>query len=294
MNVIFLSLSTALFYGLDPFFIKKGLFENHNPIVATIISLTVNLFFFFTLSIITSQFIHVGGGLIFFILAGLFAPGLGRIFSYKGIDKLGASISAPLQGTETLFSFLLAVIFLQEKISPPILIGTGSIFFGIIILKRETERQQDGPDQWVRNKKYLWLPIISAGLYGTSVFLRKLGLNEIQSPILGAMTTSLTSWGLIALFLTKREIRRDFISMNKKAICFFLLSGGCTSLAWLSLFYALSIGKVVMVAPLQNSHPLFTVLLSSLFLRKVERVSYKTFIGAILIIGGIFSLSMGD
>lgn len=294
MQVVFLSLSTAFFYGLDPFLIKRGLIENPNPTVATIISLTVNFLFFLTLSIITSQFIYFGEGLIFFILAGLFAPGLARIFSYKGIDKLGASISAPLQGTETLFAFLLAVILLGEKVSIPILIGTGAIFMGIIILKADMERQQDRQGQWIKSKKYLWLPITSAGLYGTSVFLRKLGLNEIQSPILGAMMTSLTSWGLVILLLTKKEIRRDFTSMNKKAICFFILSGGCTSLAWLTLFYALSIGKVVMVAPLQNSHTLFTVLLSSLFLRKVERVSYKTFSGALLIIAGISSLSMGD
>jgi uncharacterized membrane protein len=292
MQVIFLSIATAFFYGLDPFLIKKGLFENQNPTVATIISLTVNFLFFLILSVVTSQFIFIGPGIIYFILAGLFAPGIARIFSYKGIDKLGASISAPLQGTETLFSFILAVIFLKEKINILIIIGTFSIFMGVIILRRETEIQKNRTSQLVSNKKYLWLPIIAAGLYGTSVFLRKLGLNEVQSPILGVMTTSLTSWGIVTLFLTKEGTRRDFISINKKAMVFFLLSGCCTSLAWLSLFYALSMGKVVMVAPLQNSHPLFTVLLSFIFLRKVERVSYKTFIGAILIIAGISSISM--
>jgi uncharacterized membrane protein len=294
MQVIFLSLAAAFFFGFDPFFVKKGLVENPNPIAATIISLTVNVSFFLTLSLITSQFIFIGSGILYFILAGLFAPGMARIFSYKGIDKLGASVSTPLQSTETLFSFILAVIFLEEKITLPIVFGTGSICLGVMILKREIESQRNMTNRWMRDKRYLFFPIIAAVLYGTSVFLRKLGLNEVRSPILGAMMTSLSSWVLLTLFLSRKTIRRDFINLNRKATSFFLISGGCTSLAWLSLFYALSIGKVVVVSPVQTSHPLFTVLLSYLFLRNVERVTYKTFIGALLIITGISLLSMGN
>jgi len=292
MQVILLSLVTAFFYGLDPFFVKKGLVENPNPIAATIISLTVNVSFFLTLSLITSQFVFIGSGILYFILAGLFAPGLARIFSYRGIDKLGASVSTPLQSTETLFSFSLAVVFLEEKITLPIVLGTGSICLGVMILTREMENQGNMTNRLMRDKRYLLFPIIAAALYGTSVFLRKLGLNEIRSPILGAMMTSLSSWVLLTLFLSRKTIRRDFINSNRKGMGFFLLSGGCTSLAWLSLFYALSMGKVVMVSPVQNSHPLFTVLLSYLFLRNVERVNYKTFIGTLLVIAGISSLSM--
>jgi len=293
MQVIFLSLATALFFGFDPFFVKKGLVENPNPIAATIISLTVNVSFFLTLSLITSQFIFIGSGIIYFILAGLFAPGMARIFSYKGIDKLGASVSTPLQSTETLFSFILAVIFLEEKITLPIVFGTGSICLGVMILKREIESQRNMTDR-MRDKRYLFFPVIAAALYGISVFLRKLGLNQVHSPIMGAMMTSLSSWILLTLFLSRKTIRRDFINLNRKATGFFLISGGCTSLAWLSFFYALSMGKVVVVSPVQTSHPLFTVLLSYLFLRNVERVTYKPFIGALLIIAGISLLSIGD
>ncbi len=294
MQVIFLSLATAFFFGIDPFFVKKGLVENPNPIAATIISLTVNVSFFLILSLFTSQFLFIGSGILYFTLAGLLAPGMARIFSYKGIDKLGASVSAPLTSTETLFSFTLAVVFLMEKITLPIIVGTGSICLGVMILKREMESQRNMTNRLMRDKRYLLFPLTAAALFGTSIFIRKLGLNEVQSPILGAMMTSLSSWILLTLFLSKKTIRRDFFNSKRKGIGFFLLSGLCTSLAWLSLFYALSMGKVVMVSPVINSHSLFTVLLSYLFLKNVEKVNHTTFIGTLLVIAGISLLSMGD
>ena len=294
MDRVFLALAAAFFLGLAKIFIKRGLVANPYPTVAAVVSLSVNVAFFLTLVLITSQVIFTGPGIWYFVLAGMLAPGTARILSYKGVERLGASIVAPLVSMETLFSFGLAIVFLKEKITTLIILGVGSICLGVIILAGETGAQRNILDRFMRNKRYLLFPLVAAGLYGTSIFLRKLGLDEGQSPIIGATITSASSWILVTALLSRGSIRRDFIQLNRKGVTCFLLSGGCTSLAWLFYFHALSISKVVSVTPIVNSHSLITVFLGFIFLKDVERVNHKIAGGAFLVVLGIFLISMND
>jgi uncharacterized membrane protein len=54
----------------------------------------------------------------------------------------------------------------------------------------------------------------------------------------------------------------------------------------LSVFYALSHGKVVIVEPLVSSNPVLTLLLTAIFLRDVEALSRRVIIGALLTVVG--------
>ena len=48
----------------------------------------------------------------------------------------------------------------------------------------------------------------------------------------------------------------------------------------LSVFFALSHGKVVIVEPLVSSNPVFTLLLTSIFLRDLESLTRRVIVGA--------------
>jgi DME family drug/metabolite transporter len=54
----------------------------------------------------------------------------------------------------------------------------------------------------------------------------------------------------------------------------------------LSVFYALSFGKVVIVEPLVSSNPVLTLLLTAIFLRDLEALSLRVIIGALLTVAG--------
>jgi drug/metabolite transporter (DMT)-like permease len=96
MDIVF-ALITAVAYGLDIYFVRKGLLESPFPIVAAFITLTINfsifviLFFIFVpIDFFKLNFIYV------FIAAGILAPGCARVLSYKGLETLGMSISTPI------------------------------------------------------------------------------------------------------------------------------------------------------------------------------------------------------
>ena len=70
---------------------------------------------------------------LIFVVVGFFQPGLTRLLSYKGIDALGVAITDPIRATTPLFSAAMAIMFLGEKITLPIIVATLMIIAGITL-----------------------------------------------------------------------------------------------------------------------------------------------------------------
>ncbi len=292
MDIVF-ALVTAITYGLDIFFVRKGLLKTPFPIVAAFITLTINLSIFLILFILfvpidmlELKFIYV------FIVAGILAPGCARALSYKGLETLGMSISTPIVNAESLFSVFMALIFLKEPMNAAIGTGILSVVTGIVLLSYETSNKNNKEISKRIHYRYLFYPITASVFYGVSVFLRKLGLNIIGSPILGATLTLGTSWCLITVFLFTSRNSRGLFQVKKESFYYFVLGGIATCIGWFALFHALNIGKVIIVSTIATSYSLVTLLLSYLFLRKVERLTLKIVVATILIVGGVILLSV--
>jgi transporter family protein len=73
-------------------------------------------------------------------------------------------------------------------------------------------------------------------------------------------------------------------ALSKHSLFFLVVSGLATGLSWIFYFKALQMGKVSQVAPVDKLSVALTILLSVIFLG--EALSWKTAIGALLIIGG--------
>src|SRR5215831_3850400 len=69
-----------------------------------------------------------------FVLVGVFVPGVARFFIFKGMERLGASITACLTNSAPLFATLFAVIFLRERPTVTNLLGTLAIVCGVTAL----------------------------------------------------------------------------------------------------------------------------------------------------------------
>ncbi len=292
MDILF-ALITTITYGLDIFFVRKGLLQTPFPIVAAFITLTINLsifivlfFIFVPIDFLRLEFIYV------FIAAGFLAPGCARALSYKGLETLGMSISTPIVNAESLFSVLMALIFLNEPMN--VVIGTGilSVVVGIVLLSYETGQKNKNAISRKIRYRYLFYPVTASVFYGVSVFLRKLGLNIVSSPVLGATLTLGTSWCVVTLFLFTSGSAKRLFQVKKESLIYFILGGISTCIGWLALFSALNIGKVVIVTPIATSYSLVTLILSYLLLRKVERLSLKIVVATILIVGGVILLSV--
>jgi DME family drug/metabolite transporter len=70
-------------------------------------------------------------------LSGLMAIGVGDTFYLIGLKRTKANVAAPLASTTPLFAVIIAILFLKEKVSKRVLVGTFLVTAGIMLLTLE-------------------------------------------------------------------------------------------------------------------------------------------------------------
>ena len=280
------ALTNAFLFALHNILIKKAL-RNSNPATGVISSLSINVVFLWSVAIL---FVPLGSltsaSILIFVAVGFFQPGLTRLLTYKGIDTLGVALTDPIRASTPLFSAIMAIIFLGEQITLPIVIATIMIIGGITLLS-----WQSGSMKLVGSALYLWYPIAASALAGASQVVRKFGLAAVPHPFLAAAVTASSS--LVISLLTMRYVERSQVSwrMNRQCFWWYLAAGIVISFAMTCIYYALDLGKVSVVIPIASTGPLFSLILTALFLRDVERVTLRIVISAAMIVSGVAMIS---
>ena len=72
------------------------------------------------------------------------------------------------------------------------------------------------------------------------------------------------------------------------------LAGVASGIAVISLYFAVQRADVVVVSPIVSSSPLITLLLAHLFLARLERVTKRLVLGAVLTVGGVILVVLGN
>ena len=139
MNWFIWSLLTALTWGCVPLFEKFGLLKI-DPLVGIFyrclgVVVGIVVLMFWQWRAIKSSLAEWPSGLWFLVLGGFLASVVGQIFFYHGLKTGEASKVVPLAGAYPLISFILAIIFLGEKLTLGKALGLGFILIGIFFLR---------------------------------------------------------------------------------------------------------------------------------------------------------------
>lgn len=228
--------------------------------------------------------------------AGLLAPAVGRAGGIAGIQRLGPSVSVPIQASiYPMFAVVAAMLFLKEEAGPNRIAGAAAIILGVWILSR-TVAEPSAPDLegvttptkargFLVLKPGVIFPVIAGLAYGAADVVRKEGLELLPHATFAAMvavTSALVAWALAIAVVP--GVRR-MLTFGRTAP-WFVASGMMSSLAILSQSHALRIGDVAQVSPIVASQPLAVFVLSALFLRDLERIGLKTIVAGVTIVLG--------
>jgi len=177
----FYALANAFLFALHNMLSKKAL-RYSNPATAVISSLLINIVVLWGMTILLVPMSNVtAASLLIFVVVGFFQPGLTRLLTYKGIDTLGVAITDPVRATTPLFSAMMAIIFLGEEITMPIVVATFMIIAGVTLLSWRRDSMK-----LMGSALYLWYPIAASALAGASQVVRKFGLAAVPHPFLAA------------------------------------------------------------------------------------------------------------
>ena len=129
--------------------------------------------------------------------------------------------------------------------------------------------------------KEMWLifAILSAVFAAATSILAKIGIEGVDSNLATAIRTMvvlLMAWGMV--FLTHSQ--GGISSITPKSWLFLILSGFATGASLLCSFYALKIGEVNKVVPIDKCSLVLTILFAAIFLG--EAFTWKTLVGSIL------------
>lgn len=276
-----------------------------------LISLTVSLLTLIVAVLVDPPAAVSLGAVLVFAAAGMFGPGLGRAAALVGVDRLGPSVSVPIQASSyPAIAVLTATIVLRENLTPYRVAGCLAIVIGVWALTRRSE-EPAGPDMeglvttplreapperlravtWGPLKRGFAFPIIAGLGYGIADIIRKSGLNYADEPILGALvgvTTVLIVWVVVVLASPAMRTR----IVRGPSAGWFGLSGFFASLALIAQFNALRTGDVSVVSPIIAAQPLAVLLLSAVFLGGIERLTTRTVVGGTTIVAGAVLVSI--
>lgn len=278
-------LTTALFLATGNVLARMGLMGS-NPLTGTLITIFVNTIALWFLSLFLTAWDLVRWGLIWiFMLDGLTVPAFARLLKFAGMEAIGLARTSAIMASTPMFAVLFGTLLWRERPGPLIIFGTLLIVLGIALL---SERGGRGGG----NVRGVFFALGSSLLFGLSPTIKKWGVSNIPFPLLGAAISSTTS--LIIIFIISRFFEKGVrLSLGPRSMRYYILSGIAFAAAFAVQFWALKIGRVVVVGPLSNISGLFSVLYAQLLLSQEEKVGLRVWAGAISIIAGATSIVFG-
>jgi uncharacterized membrane protein len=217
----------------------------------------------------------------YFVLSGVVGTAAGRLFRVVAIEKVGASVTASIANLTPLIATGLAVVFLGERVTPPIFAGTLVIVGGTVLLSLSGRYVGFHP-------RHLLHPFLSAACFGVVQVIRKLGLLHAGALYGAAINMTAATVASTAFVLATGNL--NALRCDRRSLLYFVAGGIAENAGVLLLLVALGLGEVSVVIPLSATVPLFVLLLAFVFPSGVEKLSWRLVGGAVLVVVGVFLL----
>lgn len=281
-----LALICSVFYASALVSARAGM-RYSTPTTVTLVSILIQNLLLWSAIFVTGGMHAVPlAGVLLFTLVGIFQLGV-RLLAYTGVEKIGASRSAALQSVSPLVSAAIAITMLGEPTTLLIVLGTILVVIGIVLISWKPERQLAGFRAW-----HLLLPIGAAFLTGINHPIRRYVLTMANEPLFFSALMGAVSLGGFLVYLAASPQSQRLV-WNRQAIGPFLGTGVCETTSILLIITAISMGRVVIVAPIAASYPVWSLILSAVFLRDVESINWKVIAGILSVVAGNFAIHLG-
>ena len=179
-----------------------------------------------------------------------------------------------------------------ERPHPVLLMGTAGVVIGLVIATGDFIRLG-----WSRDRLSLvgyFLALVAAASFGGSNVAAKQLTIAYGSPLM--ITAFSLFFGVLLLApLAGHEAIRSLRTSGKewKFGGSAALSGLSSTLAVVSLYYALQLEDVTLVTPISSITPILTLLLAHIFIGRLERISPRIVIGTLVTMIGVMFVVFG-
>lgn len=286
-NVVALSLAGALCFGLGPVVSKRGLSAGGTWTGNALVLLGTRVVLFGVVLVLLSGAGAFDGvtplAAVVFAVGGVGGSGVGRLLFFNGVNRVGSSLGQAFTNTRPLFAVALAVAFLGEQVTAPMVVGVLVLVGGLATLSVSRGGDVRG---WERSD--LLYPLVAAVVFAAANVFRRWGFT-----VGGDITPLQAAWigeagalvGVVVYALATE--RTAEVRVTPRVTGLFVLNGLIAGVGLLLMYTALRIGPVAVVDPVTASAPLFTVAYAAVFLRDVERITRGVVAGVGFVVVGV-------
>jgi len=225
-------------------------------------------------------------------LSGIIGLCLGDTMYMLSLSLIGVSKTVPISSIYPLFTMLFAAMFLGERVTSFLLLGTVVIIAGIWLVSQE----RTGSSDMTRGALYkgVLISLASAVVWSVSIIFMDHALEFSKlATIDAALVVNLARMSTTTLLFLALSpfIDRRFLFMKLKTKTWIILASAgiiALGLGWVLLAVSLSFVEASRAVPVSSVSPLFATLIGAFLLK--EKVTLRIFVGSVLIVLGTSAL----
>lgn len=303
-----LALASSFSFSVNSILVRRG-FADAGATAAQGAFITVLLGVPFGLIavLLTGQILNFGliplDGYLYLSGAGIVHYGIGRYCNYRGIAAIGAARAVTVQAVAVPYSILMAVVLLDERPSLLMYAAIALILIGPSLMierrpKRPAGASADGsggaPGVEIRQLEGYVFSLLAALAYGTSPILIRAAVEDASATAAIGTLVSYAAASAVLIAALALPAQRELVhAINFRYMRLFGGAGLSVFLAQLFRFFALSFADVSIVNPLMRTVGVFTLILSYLVNRSLERITLGVVLGVLVSFGGAALLVAG-
>lgn len=237
-------------------------------------------------------------GIAIFVVAGILATVLGRIFFFRSIELAGAIETGLIRRLIPVFAAVLAIFFLGETLTAASALAFALVFaaFALVVLMSRGRAAAEDADavraSRERNAGRI-LAMLSAASYGGSYVTRKLAMRWLPDPLLGAFIGAVAAFAYFAAAAPfSPEYRRQLAAVVRRPTGWQLVAAASISLGQTAQFVALRFTTVTAVAIIGTIEMFLAAWLAAWVLRTEARPGPDFAVASILAMAGVIVLAL--
>ena len=294
MLAVALSLLSAISLGSGAVSGRAGM-QGVHPIAVIGVALVVGFVGVLAASLVLYPADFAGipqSALLWIVVFGLVQFVVGRSSAYTSMSIIGASRVALFISTQVPFAAFFAIAFTGESLGPLVAVGTLAVMLGLLLASGDSLTQG-----WRTDRRYLvgCLAGLTAGAAtGGSTVLAKQAVGVYDSPLvitaLGMLAAMFVVVPVVASIAARNPAVRTF---DWKSMGFVGISGLSTTVSIVAQLFAVQRADVLIVAPILATFPLWTLLLSHVFIARLEQITLRLTAGAFVTVAGVIAVVLG-
>ncbi len=225
-----------------------------------------------------------------FLMVGSMAigGGLGDSLYLLSMARIGISRAYPIAGTYPAITLILAVLFLGESVTLPLIGGMLLVVFGVMLISRPSTEEDRAVAGNVRQQGIVFALLAAVCWAGASVMLSPgvRGVDPILVSSIRLPALALILWGLVAVRGSAGTLRtlsrREWVTM---------VLGGLVGWGLGSLLFVMALAELgaTRTSVLTSTSPLFAIPMTALFMN--ERPSRSVLVGTAITVAGVALVS---